>query len=137
MALSWIAYNELAWTEDLLADPSDYEGEAGSYVDRIKSSALHAPGTLLHLGCGAGGYDAVFKRHFAVTGVDISKGMLDKARLKHPDIEYIEGDIRTVRLCREFDAVAIPDGIGYMASLPDLRMATRYFFTTETSLDME
>ncbi|MDA8133352.1 MAG: class I SAM-dependent methyltransferase [Desulfobacteraceae bacterium] len=78
MASSWIAYNELAWTEDLLADPSDYESEAGGYVDLIKGNALHAPGTLLHLGCGAGGYDAVFKRHFAVTGVDISRGMLDK-----------------------------------------------------------
>lgn len=123
MASSWIAYNELAWTEDLLADPSDYEGEAGGYVELIKGNALHAPGTLLHLGCGAGGYDAVFKRHFAVTGVDISRGMLDKARLRHPDIEYIEGDMRTVRLGREFDAVAIPDGIDYMASLPELRMA--------------
>nr|NJM03640.1 class I SAM-dependent methyltransferase [Desulfobacula sp.] len=98
MASSWLAYNELAWTEDLLADPSDYEGEAGGYVDLIKGSGLHAPGTLLHLGCGAGGYDAVFKRHFAVTGVDISRGMLDKARLRHPDVEYIEGDMRSVRL---------------------------------------
>jgi hypothetical protein len=33
---SWIAYNELAWTEDLLADPSDYEGEAGGYVNLIR-----------------------------------------------------------------------------------------------------
>jgi ubiquinone/menaquinone biosynthesis C-methylase UbiE len=125
VASSWIAYNELAWTEDFLADPLDYEGEAGGYVDLIRGSALHAPGTLLHLGCGAGGYDAVFKRHFAVTGVDISRGMLDKARLRHPDIEYIEGDMRSVRLGREFDAVAIPDGIDYMASLPDLRMAVK------------
>jgi hypothetical protein len=51
--------------------------------------------------------------------------MLDKARLRHPDIEYIEGDMRSVRLGREFDAVAIPDGIDYMASLPDLRMAVK------------
>lgn len=123
MASSWLAYNELAWTEDLLADPSDYESEAGGYVDLIKGTAFHAPGTLLHLGCGAGGYDAVFKRHFAVTGVDISRGMLDKARLRHPDVEYIEGDMRSVRLGREFDAVAIPDGIDYMASLSELRMA--------------
>ncbi len=123
MASSWIAYNELAWTEDLLADPSDYEGEVAAYVDLIRRSSLHTTGTLLHLGCGAGGHDAIFKRHFAVTGVDISRGMLDKARLRHPDVEYIEGDMRTVRLGREFDAVAIPDSIDYMGSLPELRMA--------------
>ncbi len=123
MASSWIAYNELAWTEDLLADPADYEGEVAGYVDLIKRSSSHAPYTLLHLGCGAGGHDTIFKQHFAVTGVDISRGMLDKARLRHPDVEYIEGDMRTVRLGREFDAVVIPDSIDYMGSLPELRMA--------------
>jgi SAM-dependent methyltransferase len=123
VASSWIAYNELAWTEDLLADPSDYEGEVACYVDLIKENFLHAPGTLLHLGCGAGGYDSIFKLHFAVTGVDISHGMLEMARSRHPDVEYIEGDMRTVRLGREFDAVAIPNSIDYMSSLPELRMA--------------
>lgn len=48
--------------------------------------------------------------------------MLAKARLRHPDVKYIEGDMRTVRLCREFDAVAIPASIDYMSSLPELRM---------------
>jgi SAM-dependent methyltransferase len=93
------------------------------YVDLIKRNSSQALRTLLHLGCGAGGYDGVFKQHFAVTGVDISRGMLDMARLRHQDIEYIEGDMRTVRLGREFDAVAIPDSIDYMGSLPELRMA--------------
>jgi hypothetical protein len=72
---SWIAYNEPAWTEDLLADPSGYEGEAEGYVDLIRRNSLHTPGMLLHPGCGAGGHDAIFKRHFAVTGVDISRGI--------------------------------------------------------------
>jgi len=120
---SWIAYNELAWTEDLLADPADFKVEVTGYVDLIKRKSSHVPYNLLHLGCGAGGHDTIFKQHFAVTGVDISRGMLDRARLRHPDVEYIEGDMRTVRLGREFDAVAIPDSIDYMGSLPELRMA--------------
>lgn len=124
MSSPWIAYNELAWTEDLLADPADYQDEVAGYVDLIKRNSLHTPSTLLHLGCGAGGHDTFFKQHFAVTGVDISRGMLDKARLRHPDVEYIEDDMRTVRLGREFDTVVIPDSIDYMGSLPELRMAT-------------
>lgn len=123
VALSWIVYNELAWAGELLADPADYEAEVAGYVEQIKQNSLHPPVTLLHLGCGAGGHDAIFKRHFAVTGVDISRGMLDQARLRHPDLEYIEGDMRTVRLGRQFDAVVIPDSIDYMASLAELRLA--------------
>jgi ubiquinone/menaquinone biosynthesis C-methylase UbiE len=123
MTSSWIAYNELAWTEDLLSDPADYEAEVAGYIDLIKRNSSQMPRTLLHLGCGAGRHDEFFKQHFSVTGVDISRGMLDMARVRHQDIEYIEGDMRTVRLGRQFDVVAIPDSIDYMGSLPELRMA--------------
>lgn len=123
MASTWIAYNDLAWTEDLLAGPAEYEDEVMVYVNLIKRTAAEPPNTLLHLGSGAGGHDRIFKRHFTVTGVDLSPGMLDKARAAHPDIEYLEGDMRTLRLNRRFDAVAIPDSIDYMASLDDLRQA--------------
>lgn len=123
MASTWISYNDLAWTEDWLADPAGYEHEVMVYVDLIKRTAADPPSTLLHLGSGAGGYDVFFKRHFIVTGVDLSVGMLNKARKAHPDIEYIEGDMRTIRLNRQFDAVAIPDSIDYMASQEDLQQA--------------
>ena len=119
MASTWIAYNELAWTEDLLADAASYEDEVTIYADLIKNTASFPLRTLLHLGCGAGGCDHIFKRHFEVTGVDISRGMLDKARAVHPDIEYIEDDMRTVRLNRLFDCVAVPDSIDYMGMPAD------------------
>jgi SAM-dependent methyltransferase len=123
MASSWLAYNDLAWTEDLLADPADYEKEVGVYVELIRRQATEPPATLLHLGSGAGGHDRFFKRHFAMTGVDLSVGMLDKARVANPEVEYLEGDMRTVRLGRQFDVVVIPDSVDYMASLDDLRRA--------------
>lgn len=123
MASTWIAYNDLAWTEDWLVDPTDYEEEVMVYVDLIKRTAKEPLHTLLHLGSGAGGHDYILKRHFSVTGVDISPGMLNKARTAHPDIEYLEGDMRTLRLNRQFDAVVIPDSIDYMASQEDLQQA--------------
>lgn len=123
MASTWISYNDLAWTEDWVADPAEYEHEVMVYVDLIKGAAAEPPRTLLHLGSGAGGHDTIFKRHFAVTGVDLSVGMLNKARQAHPDVEYFEGDMRTIRLNRQFDAVAIPDSIDYMASQEDLQQA--------------
>jgi len=123
MASSWLAYNDLAWTEEWLSDPKEYEVEAGTYVSLIRQYAVGTPRTLLHLGSGAGGLDRVFKRHFTVTGVDLSAGMLARARAAHPDIEYIEGDMRSTRLGRKFDAVAIPDSIDYMVSRDDLDQA--------------
>ena len=123
MASTWITYNELAWTDDWLVSPAEYEDEVKVYVDLIKHIAAEPPRTLLHLGSGSGSYDQIFKRHFTVTGVDLSLGMLHKARAAHPEIEYIEGDMRTLRLNRQFDVVVIPDSIDYMVSQDDLRKA--------------
>lgn len=125
MASDWISYNELAWTEDFLADPSEYEEEVGEYINLIKSTAKKPVHTVLHLGCGAGGHDRYFKKHFKVTGVDISVGMLNKAKAVNPEIEYIEGDMRTIRLDHQFDCVVIPDSIDYMVSLDDLKQAIK------------
>jgi len=123
MAMNWIAYNELAWVDDWLTDPQEYEEEVQFYLNLISSVSEKPLRTLLHMGCGAGGHDRVFQRHFAVTGVDISPGMLNKARTAHPEIEYLEGVPRTVRLNRQFDVVAIPDSIDYMVSIDDLQRA--------------
>ncbi|NLD36263.1 MAG: class I SAM-dependent methyltransferase [Desulfatiglans sp.] len=123
MTSEWITYNELAWVDGLLSDPDEYEDEAGHYVSLIKSHCPFTPLTMLHLGSGAGGIDRVFKKHFTITGVDLSQGMLSMARALHPDIEYIEGDMRDIRLGRMFDVVAIPDSIDYMATYNDLNRA--------------
>lgn len=123
MASTWISYNDLAWTEDWLANPEEYKDEVMVYIDLIKLNSSSPPMTLLHLGCGAGGHDTFFKQHFTITGVDLSKGMLKKARIRHPDIEYIEGDMKTIQLNRQFDVVTIPDSIDYMVSEDDLFQA--------------
>ncbi|HSV87041.1 MAG TPA: class I SAM-dependent methyltransferase [Bacteroidales bacterium] len=123
MASNWISYNELAWTEDLLAEPEAYEKEVNGYVNLINMAAKEPVQTLLHLGCGAGWHDRFFKKHFRITGVDISTGMINKAKDSNPEIEYFEDDMRTVRLNRKFDCVVIPDSIDYMATLPDLQKA--------------
>ena len=58
-----------------------------------------------------------------MTGVDLSEGMLEIARKRNPEIQYLHGDMRTVRLDRKFDVVAIPDSIMYMTTLEDLNAA--------------
>jgi SAM-dependent methyltransferase len=116
-----MAYNELAWSEDILAPPETYEEEALFYVEAIKNSIPVQNVTMLHLGCGAGGHDFHFKEHFSVTGVDISEGMLTLAEKRNPEVNYVTGDMKTICLEREFDVVIIPDSIMYMASIEDLK----------------
>ena len=121
----WVAYNELAWVDTVIGSPEDCADETELYVRLIREHCLHAPATLLHLGCGAGGNDFTFKRHFAVTGVDVSQGMLEIARRVNPEVTYVAGDMRTIGLPTRFDAVAIPDCIDYMVTVDDLRAAIR------------
>lgn len=123
MASNWISYNELAWIDDYLSDPKDYEHELNEYINLINSTSKQPVRTLLHLGCGAGGHDIYFKKHYQVIGVDISKGMLDIAKVTNPEIEYIEADMRDVRLNRLFDCVVIPDSIDYLVTFDDLLAA--------------
>jgi len=118
---NWLSYSDLAWTESIIASPADYKDEAGFYVNIIKENAKTETNTLLHLGCGAGGHDYIFKNYFQVTGVDISEGMLTIARRINPEVTYLHGDMRSIDLPERFDAVVIPDSIDYMVTLPELQ----------------
>jgi len=114
------AYGELAWTDTLLASPEECRREAEIYVRIIRENLGNKPGRILHLGCGAGMLDHTFKEHFSVTGVDISSGMLTLAGNLNPGIRYIQGDMRKVRVQESFDAVIVPDSIGYMLREEDV-----------------
>lgn len=122
---TFLAYEKLAWVETILNDPRDVSDEAARYCKTIRKFSKIPPQTLLHLGCGAGSHDFTFKQHFRVTGVDISRGMLNIARKRNPKTSYHLEDMRTVRFGRQFDAVIIPDSIGYMTTLNSLRKAIR------------
>ncbi len=117
---NWLAYNDLAWTDQIISGPDDYAEETELLVKAIKEHASCEIKTLLHLGCGAGFNDNIFKRHFKVTGVDISHGMLDVARKVNPEIIYHHGDMRTIELGECFDVVIIPDSIDYMRTEDEL-----------------
>jgi len=120
---NWISYCDLAWTESILTTPDDYTDETEFYVNLIRENVEGEAKNLLHLGCGAGGHDFTFKRHFKVTGIDISEGMLKIARATNPEIAYIQGDMRRIDLKETFDAVVIPDSIDYMTTPAELRKA--------------
>ena len=118
-------YNDLTWIWPIISPPEEYIEEAGFFARQIRQFQETKVRSILNLGCGGGHLDWALKKEFKITGVDISNSMLDLARKLNPEVEYIQGDMRSVRLNRTFDAVIIHDSIGYMTSPDDLKAAFR------------
>jgi trans-aconitate methyltransferase len=115
-------YGDLAVWWPLISPPEEYEEEA-AYAASVLGSAALPVRDVLELGSG-GGHNAVhLKAHFAMTLVDLSEDMLAVSRRLNPDCEHHQGDMRTVRLGRTFDAVFVHDAVDYMTSEADLRQA--------------
>jgi SAM-dependent methyltransferase len=113
-------YAELAHWWPLLSPPSHYVEEA-AFFRALLRRAKPLPRTLLELGCGGGSLAANLKRDFALTLVDRSPQMLAVCRAANPECEIGEGDMRSVRLGRAFDAVLVHDAIMYATTEADLR----------------
>jgi SAM-dependent methyltransferase len=116
-------YAELSSWWPLLSAPADYAEEAAAYQRAILEACLVPPRTLLELGSGGGNNASHLKARFGMVLVDRSPGMLEISRALNPECEHVEGDMRTVRLNREFDAVFVHDAIVYMTTEADLRQA--------------
>ena len=122
-------YRELADWWPILSIPEDYAEEARFYRNAILSAVSPTvPETLLELGSGGGNNASHLKKHFKMTLVDLSPGMLKVSQELNPECEHIQGDMRTVRLQRQFDAVFIHDSIDYMQSEADLVQAIETAF---------
>ena len=101
---------------------AEYTEEAAFYLNAIRGASRQPVRTALELGCG-GGHNAFHMKHHLteMVLVDLSPAMLAMSRSLNPELEHHQGDMRTVRLNRQFDAVFVHDAICYMATESDLR----------------
>lgn len=121
-------YGQLAPWFHLLTAPEDYAEEAAVYGQTIIDACDQAPLTLLELGSGGGNNASHLKGRFRTTLVDLSPDMLELSQALNPECEHLEGDMRSVRLNREFDVVLCHDAISYMTTKDDLRSALETTF---------
>jgi SAM-dependent methyltransferase len=121
-------YHDLAPWWPLLSAPSEYAEEAEIYRRLLVEAGDRPPVTVLELGSGGGNNASHLKAHFELTLVDLSAGMLEVSREANPECEHVQGDMRTVRLGREFDAVFVHDAVMYMTTAEDLRLAIETAF---------
>jgi len=122
-------YGPLASWFHLLTAPADYAEEARAYRRILVEHAQRRPRTLLELGSGGGNNASHLKRWFQMTLVDLSPKMLAISRKINPECEHLQGDMRTVRLGRAFDAVFVHDAVMYMTREDDLREAIETAYT--------
>lgn len=102
----------------MLSAPKEYAEEAAFYTQVLKDAC--GPRTVLELGSGGGNNASHMKKDFEMTLVDLSESMLEVSRALNPECEHLQGDMRDLRLDREFDAVFIHDAIAYITSEHDL-----------------
>lgn len=109
-------YRELAPWFHLLTAPEDYAEEAAFYRELMAEAADGPVMSVLELGSGGGNNASHLKRHVRLTLTDRSPEMLALSRSLNPECEHVEGDMRTMRLGRMFDAVFVHDAISYITT---------------------
>ena len=120
-------YTDLAGWWPLISPPDEYAEEA-AFAGGLLGSGSPPVRDVLELGSG-GGHNAVhLKDRFTMTLVDLSAEMLDISRRLNPDCDHVQGDMRTLRLGRTFDAVFVHDAVDYMLTTADLARAVETVF---------
>jgi SAM-dependent methyltransferase len=120
-------YGDLAPWWPLISAPEEYAEEAAFAASllRTTTSAAGRRPTLLELGSGGGNNAFHLKAEFDLTLVDLSPEMIAVSERLNQECPHHVGDMRTVRLHQDFDAVFVHDAIEYMTSEEDLRSAVQ------------
>ena len=121
-------YSEFASWFHLLTSPDAYAEEAQFAFETLNSSGGSAIESLLELGAGGGNNAFHLKAHFRMTLTDLSSAMIDQSRKINPDCEHIQGDMRSLRLDRQFDAVFVHDAICHLLTSEDLKACMKTAF---------
>ena len=119
-------YTDLAWLWPMWGDAAtEYAHYCQHVSSLIRKYAKRPAATLLDMGCGGGKNVLNLKREFQVTGLDLSPAMLAQAKELNPSCTFVEGDMRTCRLDRMFDAILMDDAISHMTCRANFEAAFR------------
>lgn len=94
-------------------------------IERLVRFVVPPDATVLEIGCGTGDLLAATKPAHGL-GLDLSPGMIEIARRRHPELEFVVADAETLDApelrARTFDYIIMSDVVG---SIPDVWSAFR------------
>lgn len=114
---------------DMVYDTKDYAGEA-EYVHGVIQKYAPGASSIIDLGCGTGAHAAQLSgNNYNIHGIDGSAEMVNQARARKnrlnrhqsASLSFSHGDVRTVRLQKEFDvALSLFLVINYQTTYSDV-----------------
>jgi len=133
------AYTKFADYYDLIYKGTvDYEKECEILETIFERYSPKKPKTILDVGCGTGSHTIpLAKQGYSVTGIDISPGMIKKAKEKaekeNVDAKFLVQDMRSLNLETKLDsAICMFGAFGYLLTNEDL---ARFFAGLSRNLD--
>lgn len=125
--------NDYARQYDALYGDKNYSSECDAVELLLARFGDGSSTSVLDLGCGTGTHAMMLTdRGHSVIGVDVAPAMLDVARAKAAlrtgsgAPQFVEGDIRTINLAHQFDAVLMMFAVlGYQTRNADVAAALR------------
>jgi len=121
-------YTDLAEFYDATYSSKDYRKEAARVADFARRAGRSGGREWLDVACGTGRHLEYLSRQFHCTGVDASPQMLRVARRRLRGVRLLRGDMRSLRLGRQFDVIScLFSGIGHVRTLAALRQTIRTF----------
>jgi SAM-dependent methyltransferase len=121
-ARSKLLYSELAPIFDL-AIARNTEREV-TFLDEVIRKFLPRASKVLDLGCGVGRHDEILSRvhKYKVTGIDISKRMIELAETRCPECKFFIMDIRNIKFKGKFDvALCMWTTFNYISGYKDVK----------------
>lgn len=100
-----IFYTELAKLYDERYKDKDYKAEAEALEKVIRKFKETDNRKLLDVGCGTGNHINHLIDRFACTGLDLNNELLEVAREKVPEADFVQGDMKDFDLDKNFGAI--------------------------------
>ena len=110
----------MAYLWPIISPPEEYGSEAAFFGDVIREELGPGRHKLLELGVGGGHNLSHLTDDFDCTAVDLSPAMLALSKGLNPGVEHHVGDMRNIRLERNFDTVLVHDSASYLLTEQDL-----------------
>lgn len=122
-------YRKFARYYDLIYKWVDYPGESEFIKNVVEQYKTSHGMDLLDMACGTGGHAVYLQNSFNILGVDINPEMLEIAREKLPEVEFVQGDMKKMDLQQKFDTIiCMFSAINYHTTLDALGKTFQRFY---------